>query len=182
MFSAADQSWVSASPAATGRQLLLIPPETLSVLASGTLAEAQSLNAAITPYILSSECTGVWKMRVSQIETQPADAPWVTRLLVLQATGEVVGRAGFHGKPDERGMVEVGYSVDPAHRRRGHARAAMEILLGVARAERDVKVVRASVGPWNKASGALVRGFGFVQRGEQWDEEDGLEVVYELDL
>lgn len=121
-------------------------------------------------------------MRVSQIETQPADAPWVTRLLVLQATGEVVGRAGFHGKPDERGMVEVGYSVDPAHRRRGHARAAMEILLGVARAERDVKVVRASVGPWNKASGALVRGFGFVQRGEQWDEEDGLEVVYELDL
>jgi ribosomal-protein-alanine N-acetyltransferase len=32
--------------------------------------------------------------------------------------GVAVGRAGFHGPPDADGMVEVGYAVDPAFRRR----------------------------------------------------------------
>lgn len=181
-----EKPWTSSSPVATGRQLVPIQPPLLAALAHGTLAEAQSLDASITPYIVSPECTGVWKMRVAQLEREPADAIWVTRLLVLEssnggAQGTVVGRAGFHGRPDdERGMVEVGYSIDPLHRRRGHARAALEILLAVARADERVTVVRASVGPWNEASRALVVGFGFVEVGEQWDEEDGREIVYEL--
>ncbi|KAK3182375.1 hypothetical protein K4F52_006378 [Lecanicillium sp. MT-2017a] len=186
-----EKPWTSSSPVATGRQLVPIHPPLLSALAHGTLVEALCLDASITPYIVSPECTGVWKMRVAQLEREPADAIWVTRLLVLEdddssdgcAQGKttVVGRAGFHGRPDdERGMVEVGYSIDPLHRRRGHARAALEILLAVARADERVTVVRASVGPWNEASRALVVGFGFVEVGEQWDEEDGREIVYEL--
>ncbi len=130
-------------------------------------------------------------MRTAQLEREPADAIWVTRLLALESDAggggsggqAVVGRAGFHGRPDdERGMVEVGYSIDPLHRRRGHARAALEIMLAVARADERVKVVRASVGPWNEASRALVASFGFAERGEQWDDEDGREIIYELDL
>jgi L-amino acid N-acyltransferase YncA len=40
-------------------------------------------------------------------------------------------------------------------------------------------VVRASIRPDNQASLATIRPFGFVQVGEQWDDEDGLELVYE---
>jgi RimJ/RimL family protein N-acetyltransferase len=39
----------------------------------------------------------------------------------------------------------------------------------------------ASVAPTNDPSLAIVRKLGFVQTGEQWDEEDGLELVFELE-
>ena len=40
----------------------------------------------------------------------------------------------------------------------------------------------ASVSPGNAPSLTVVRKLGFVQTGEQWDEEDGLELVFERSL
>ena len=39
---------------------------------------------------------------------------------------------------------------------------------------------RASVAPDNERSRNLILKLGFHQTGEQWDEVDGLELVYEL--
>ncbi|MFE9619950.1 hypothetical protein [Streptomyces sp. NPDC006384] len=46
-------------------------------------------------------------------------------------------------------------------------------------AESEVTTVRATISPDNTASLATISGFGFVEVGEQWDEEDGLELVFE---
>ncbi|WP_394771571.1 GNAT family N-acetyltransferase [Lacisediminihabitans sp.] len=73
------------------------------------------------------------------------------------------------------------YRIDPAHRRRGYARSALEILLATARADSRVSVVRATVSPDNTASRALIDQYGFREVGEQWDDEDGLEVILERD-
>jgi RimJ/RimL family protein N-acetyltransferase len=81
---------------------------------------------------------------------------------------------------DDAGMVEVGYSIDTAERRRGYARAALRWMLARAAAEPDVRVVRASVSPDNAVSRRLVLGHGFVEVGDQWDDEDGLEIMYEV--
>jgi hypothetical protein len=40
--------------------------------------------------------------------------------------------------------------------------------------------VRASVRPDNVASLTLIGRYGFVRVGEQWDDEDGLELVLEV--
>jgi RimJ/RimL family protein N-acetyltransferase len=106
----------------------------------------------------------------------------VARAAVAEPGGQVVGHAGFHGPPDESGTVEVGYTVDPAFRRRGYARAMVRALLAWARDEEGVRTVRASIGPGNGASLATIRPFGFERTGEQWDEDDGLEIVHELAL
>ena len=37
-----------------------------------------------------------------------------------------------------------------------------------------------SISPDNEASLATINGFGFVHVGEQWDEEDGTELIFEL--
>jgi RimJ/RimL family protein N-acetyltransferase len=79
-------------------------------------------------------------------------------------------------------MVEIGYATAPEHRRRGYARAALAALLDRADREPDVRVVRVSIAPDNAASRAVAVPFGFREVGEQVDEEDGLEVVYELEL
>jgi RimJ/RimL family protein N-acetyltransferase len=104
----------------------------------------------------------------------------VARAAVSEPDGAVVGHAGFHGPPDERGMVEVGYTVEPAYRRRGYARAMVSELLRWAGSDDRVRVVRASISPANAASLATIAGFGFQKVGEQWDEEDGLETVFEV--
>ena len=44
----------------------------------------------------------------------------------------------------------------------------------------DVRVLVASVAPDNVASRAIVEGAGFGKVGEEIDDEDGLEYVYEL--
>ncbi len=91
-----------------------------------------------------------------------------------------VGAGGFHGSPDDDGMVEVGYSIDPAYRRRGYARAVLQLLLDRAAAHPDVRVLRATISPENEASLNLIAQFPFERNGEQWDEEDGLEWIFEI--
>ena len=105
---------------------------------------------------------------------------WVTGIIWDQRACLAVGRAGYHAPPDVSGTVEIGYAVDPAHRRRGYARAALEVLLARAAREPQVRRVRASIRPDNVASYRLASQYGFVKVGEQWDDEDGLEIVYEV--
>lgn len=173
--------WTSAAAEAADRQLVALSLPVLDALASHDHLLARTLadNPHITPYVATAECSGVWRRRAAQIRAAPGDAVWVTRL-VVDAGGAVVGRAGFHGPPDGRGMVEVGYSIDPLCRRRGHARAALRIMLDAAAADPRVKVVRAAIQPSNAASRGVVAKYGFQEVGEQWDDEDGLETIWEV--
>ena len=78
--------------------------------------------------------------------------------------------------------MEIGYPVDPAYRRRGYARAALETLLQRAARDPQVRTARVSISPDNVASYQLAAQYGFVRVGEQWDDEDGLEIIYEVDV
>jgi RimJ/RimL family protein N-acetyltransferase len=44
-----------------------------------------------------------------------------------------------------------------------------------------VHTVRVTIGPDNLASQQLAAQYGFTEIGEQWDDEDGLEIIYEVD-
>ena len=156
---------------------------TLAALADGDLARAERTSPVpLSPYLVSEECTGTWRRRAVQVVETPADAAWVTGVVWDEQRRLAVGRAGFHAAPDEAGMVEVGYSIDPLHRRQGYARAALESLLARARADRSVATLRATVSPDNHASRALVDQYHLVEVGEQWDDEDGLEIILEVDV
>jgi RimJ/RimL family protein N-acetyltransferase len=151
-------------------------------LVDGDLASAN----ATSPVPLSASFAGpewrsVWQMRSKQVEEDPASAAWVTGVIWDEQRQVAVGRAGYHGPPDPSGMVEIGYAVDPEYRRRGYARAALEVLLQRAAREPEVHTVRVSISPDNIASYQLASQYGFTEVGEQWDEEDGLEIIYEVD-
>jgi RimJ/RimL family protein N-acetyltransferase len=162
-------------------RILQLDLAALRALAEGDLVEAQRhVPAPLTPYLVEPDSRHLWQMRVGQVVDDPDSAAWVTGIVVDERTGRVVGRAGFHGPPDDAGIVEVGYSIDTAERRRGYARAALRWMLARAAAEPDVRVVRASVSPDNAVSRRLVLGHGFVEVGDQWDDEDGLEIMYEV--
>jgi len=160
---------------------LQLAPATLEALAVGDLALARTFSGlSLSDYWAGLDWRSTWQRRAAQVIDDPASAPWITRAILDGVTGEVVGRAGFHGPPDAAGMVEVGYAVDPQFRRQGYARAALLAMLQRAEREASVSTVRASIRPDNLASSALVQSLGFVAVGDQWDDEDGLEIVYEI--
>jgi [ribosomal protein S5]-alanine N-acetyltransferase len=153
----------------------------MTALLDGNLTQASGeAGIALTPYFVTDDARRLWRRRVRQIAADPSSARWVARAVVAEPEGVVVGHAGFHGPPDETGMVEVAYSVDPAYRRRGYARAMLRALLRRAAAEPGVSTVRATISPGNAASLATIAGFGFAEAGEQWDEEDGRELIFEV--
>lgn len=136
---------------------------------------------SFSAYFVGPECRSVWRRRAAQVAEHPASAAWITRAVLDPDRGLLVGRAGFHGPPDAAGMVEVGYAIDPAFRRQGYARAALVALLKWANDDALIVIVRATISPNNIASTALVSQYGFVEVGEQWDDEDGLETIFEVD-
>lgn len=122
----------------------------------------------------------LWQMRLDQIRHDPATAPWLARATVRTVDDTVVGWAGFHAPPDESGMVEIGYTILPSYRGNGLGKATARALVNEAWSSPLVRRVRASVSPDNAPSLAIVRSLGFELVGEQMDDIDGLELVFEL--
>lgn len=157
--------------------LALIPAAALEARVAGSLEMASEIVGLDLPEFYLTK-GWLWRYRLTQVRADPGSAPWLVRAVVGSPAEAVVGHAGFHGPPDADGMVEIGYSILPEFRRRGYARAAVGQLLGYAAAH-GAHVVRASVGPENVASLALIHSYEFAQVGEQWDERDGRELVFE---
>lgn len=162
----------------TGIRLLPLTADQMRGLGVGRHAEV----AAQIELELSSELVAGpwWGHRADLLDADPRDTRSAIQLIVRE--GVVVGSVGFHGPPDAAGIIEVGYTVLPAHRRQGMARAALSAMVDQARRDPSVRVVRATGAPDNEASLGLVRSAGFVHTGEQMDDEDGRELVFELDV
>lgn len=190
-------SWTS--PSAPGHHLYPLPLPVFEALLIGDLDLASSLAPptcpALTEFLIAPSTRGVWGRRLSGIASDTGNIPWMSRLIVWDtdstpqkdqrtsaATSVIVGRIGFHEKPDERGMVEVGYEIDPIYQRQGHATAAMRIMIELARELKGVNVLRASVAEENLISTRIVKGQGLQRVGFQVDERRGPEVVYELEV
>ena len=118
--------------------------------------------------------------RVPQVKENPAVNKWFVRWVVLRSTQEVIGTASFHGAPGENGMIEIGLGVENAYQRQGFGKEILQGMWGWVVTEPGVKILRYTVSPTNSASIALVNSFGFNYVGEQLDEIDGPESIYEM--
>src|SRR4051812_37424036 len=121
-------------------------------------------------------------LRLRQLAADPSQQPWLVRAMVASAPRRAVGSIGFHAPPDDRGRVEIGYDVVGAERRRGYAREATRALLDWAWATRRASICLASISPDNAPSLSLIESLAFRRVGEQIDEIDGLEWIFERAL
>lgn len=119
--------------------------------------------------------------RVPQVKADPTTNKWFVRFIVLKENREVIGSVSFHGIPDENGMMEIGLGIEEVFRGNGFAK---EALLGMWRwvcTQPGVKTLRYTVSPTNIPSVAIINSFGFNHIGQQMDEIDGPEDIYEMD-
>lgn len=104
---------------------------------------------------------------------------WVPYQVVLRATGEVVGGAGYHSPPDAEGNVEIGYGIAASAQGRGIATEAAAALVEQARAL-GVKRVLAHTDSGNAASRRVLENLGFTLVRAVDDVEHGYFYVLEL--
>lgn len=125
------------------------------------------------------DAPGPLAWRVPQVKENPHRNKWFVRFVVLAESREIVGSISFHGEPDEAGMVEIGLGIEESFQGRGFAK---EALLGMwlwACESPEVKQLRYTVSPDNIASIKVIEFFGFQFMGQQMDEVDGVENIYE---
>lgn len=105
-----------------------------------------------------------WSLRALE-EGRDRD-PWFTYYFALKgAPRALVGAGGMMYPPDADGVVEVGYSVLPAHRRRGYASEATRALVERALLEPEVRRVVAHTFPHLIPSIGVLEKAGFALEG-----------------
>jgi ribosomal-protein-alanine N-acetyltransferase len=161
-------------------ELVSLTPPLLRATARGDLAEVErQLDATVG---VGWEQGVPAQRRLEQLAADPSEQPWLIRAVLARTPRRVVGSVGFHAPPDDHGRVEIGYDIVAGERRQGYAREAIHTLLDRAWATGRARVGVASVSPHNAPSLGLIRAFGFQRVGEQIDEIDGLEWVFERPL
>ena len=118
--------------------------------------------------------------RVPQVKVDPSVNKWFVRFIVLKESKEVIGSTSFHGVPDAEGMMEIGLGIEEAFRNQGYAREALAGMWKWVSAFPEVKTLRYTVSPENLPSIAVINYFGFGYKGQQMDEIDGPENIYEM--
>jgi RimJ/RimL family protein N-acetyltransferase len=181
---------VEVAPIRTERlELVSMSPDSIGALLNGRRdAAAQELGVVLPDGWPDAHDAGFLRLRLGQMRARPEIQEWAVRAITF--IGEerpFAGHLGFHGPPGVNALkredaVELGYMVLPEYRRRGYATEAVRAMIDWARDERDIHAFVASVSPDNEPSLALARRLGFSHVGEHWDEEDGLEHEYVLEL
>lgn len=161
--------------------LVHLTPGFIEASLAGRRAEAETLIVSSLPADWPTDhARRVMQYRARQMAEDADVAPWLLRAMVRQSDRQVIGYINFHGPPNERGQAELGYTVFEEHQRLGYASEAATAMMAWARNEYSVRRFIVSISPTNSPSLAMAAKLGFRRIGEQIDDEDGEEYVFEL--
>jgi RimJ/RimL family protein N-acetyltransferase len=126
------------------------------------------------------ENSGPLAWRVPQVKVDPALNKWFVRFIVLKESREIIGSTSFHGAPDSEGMIEIGLGIEPAFQGKGYAKESLQAMWSWSINSPEVRTLRYTVSPDNLPSIAVIKYFGFDYKGQQMDDIDGPEDIYEI--
>jgi RimJ/RimL family protein N-acetyltransferase len=170
-------------------ELVSMSPDFIEALLDERRPEAEAIGGFKLPESWpDAHDRGFVALRLRQMRERPEIQEWFVYAIVLpNGDRPMIGHAGFHGPPGVNAVkdadaVEVGYMILEPYRRRGYATEVVRTLLDWASSKHGIQRFMASISPGNKASLALVRRLGFQEFGRHWDEEDGEELEFELQI
>ncbi len=99
---------------------------------------------------------------------------WWTWFPIHKQDNVLIGSGGYKGKPDENGIVEIGYEIAPAYRNKGLAKELAKALIDNALKHDSVATITAHTLAHENASVSILLKLGFVKVDEILDPEDGL--------
>ena len=129
---------------------------------------------------LTHEHSGPLRWRVPQVKADPTTNNWFVRWIVSRESKEIVGSISFHAPPDEVGMVEIGFGISEPCRNQGFGKEALLGMWAWVINQPGVTTLRYTVSATNGPSMSIINSLGFAHVGQQIDEEDGPEEIYEM--
>lgn len=107
------------------------------------------------------------------LKADPASPNWGFYLFVHTGDRVLIGEGGFKGRPDEEGVVEIGYALVPEYRRRGFATEAARGLTRYAFSHPEVNIVQAHTLKDGMASINVLKKLGMKFIGTAHDPDEG---------
>jgi ribosomal-protein-alanine N-acetyltransferase len=107
------------------------------------------------------------------LKAHPSALGWWTYLFIHKADRALIGLGGFKGPVNEEGMVEIGYAIAPAYRRRGLAVEASHGMIKYAFSQPAIKRVQAHTLAERNASTRVLERVGMKHIGTAQDPDDG---------
>ncbi len=107
------------------------------------------------------------------LSEEKQDFPWVSFAFLWEPVRTYVGQGGFKGRPDDQGVVEIGYEISESFRSMGFAHEAIGAFVHEAFQHEEVRQVCAHTLPDLNASNHLLIKNKFVFDSTVTDEEDG---------
>ena len=107
---------------------------------------------------------------VERIRADPSLRLWGDRLMIAAgASGErlIVGSVVFHGAPDDDGVVEIAYGVEPSSQGLGYGAEATCAMVEWALTQPGVRAVTATTFAWHTASVKIIRRAGLEHCGSR---------------
>ena len=144
-----------------------IPPAAAAALPDDRAVAERALGCAMAPTWPHAALLGILPVQAGMRDGEERHTAWA---IIDRETTMVIGDIGFHGPPDAEGLIEVGYSVEPAWRRRGMTGEALAGLLAWVEREPGVTGVVARCAPDNVPSIRLLEAHGFRRAGEVGDD------------
>jgi ribosomal-protein-alanine N-acetyltransferase len=123
------------------------------------------LGARVDDAWLEHDGRGLLSFYEYQIRSDPDLIGWGLWLIKHNADRVVFGSAGFKGKPDANGMIEIGYGISPQYRRQGYTFEATRALIDWGFSHPEVKRITAECLPENAGSARILEKLGMTQTG-----------------
>ena len=120
------------------------------------------------------------QFRIPRVKKDPTFAEIGLILAVEKKSREIVGSAGFHDFPNEVGMIEIGFGIVPERQNLGFGKELLHGMWQLICKEPEVKILRYTVSPTNAPSVHIIKNLGFLEIGMQIDDEDGVELIFEM--
>jgi len=123
-------------------------------------------------FVTSDDVSPAW---LATLRASESADPWAYGFAVLcRQSNSIIGSAGFKGRPDDDGMVEVAYGIVPGFRGRGYATEVVRALVEFAFNTAGVRLIRAHTLPNINPSTRVLTKCGFDHVGEVIDPHDGM--------
>ena len=149
---------------------LILTACTPQVARAGNVGKRQLeslLGARVDDDWLEEDGRGLLSFYDYQIRNDADMLGWGLWLIMHNVERVVFGSAGFKGKPDANGMIEIGYGIAPTFRRQGYTYEAAQALCDWAWQHPQVQRITAECLADNTGSRRILEKLGMTQTGVQ---------------
>ncbi len=150
----------------TERLTLTACPLQVAHAASAGKRQLETLiGAHVDEHWMDEDGRGLLSYYDYQLRNDPTMIGWGLWLIMHTQERLVFGSAGFKGKPDEYGEIEIGYGIAPGYRRQGYTFEAASALKQWAFDHPEVKRLNAECLPNNVGSARILEKLGMTNLG-----------------